>query len=126
MSKRGYLIALALLSCAGVALGQSLAEPAPAASEDPNSQKLCKMVVTAERGSKPFEMCMTKAEWAAKAIADAKDPNRLICQYEEVPGTRVRNRKVCLTAAVWEQRRLDDRQAIEKIQSQVCVAGGGC
>ena len=126
MSKRGYMILLASLSCAGVAVGHSSAGPAPAAVDDANSQLVCKMVVTAERGSKPFKMCMTKAEWAAKAIADAKDPNRLICQYEEVPGTRVRNRKVCLTAAVWEQRRLDDRQAIEKIQSQVCVAGGGC
>lgn len=88
--------------------------------------KTCKYVVSAEPGAKPYQMCMTKAEWAAKAAADAKDANRMVCRYEEVPGTRFRGRKICMTAAEWTNQRFEERQAIERIQSSTCKAGSGC
>lgn len=88
--------------------------------------KICKHVVSAERGAKPYQMCMTKAEWAAKAAADAKDANRIVCRYEEVPGTRFRGRKICMSAAEWANQRFEERQAIERIQNSTCKAGSGC
>jgi len=47
-----------------------------------------------------------------------KDPNRVICEKQEVLGSRVATKKVCLTAAQWEERKREDREAIEKGQKQ--------
>jgi hypothetical protein len=122
------LIAIAALASGGVAFTATLADertpvPQTAPGEAP---KICKMVVNAEANAKPYSQCMTKAEWAARQLAEAKDPNRLICHYEEQPGTRFRTNKRCMTADEWDKQRLEDRQAIEKIQMQTCVPGGGC
>lgn len=92
----------------------------------PDQAKICKMVASDERNSKPFEMCLTKTEWAAKAIADAKDANRMVCHYEDEPGTRLHSRKICVTAAEWEDRRQANREVTERIQMQTCVPGAGC
>lgn len=50
--------------------------------------------------------------------AENKDPNRIICEKQEVLGSRVATKKVCLTAAQWAERRREDREAIEKGQKQ--------
>jgi predicted ATP-grasp superfamily ATP-dependent carboligase len=55
---------------------------------------------------------------AGEKKADNKDPNRIICEKQEVLGSRVATKKVCLTAAQWEDRRREDREAIEKGQKQ--------
>ena len=89
-------------------------------------EKICKMVVSAKRGARPYEMCLTKADWDAKKIADAKDATRQVCRYVEYSGTRFRSAKDCMTAAEWENQRLADRQAIERMQMGSCVPGGGC
>ena len=93
--------------------------------QPPAELQICKMV-TDNRATKPFQMCMTKAEWALKEIADAKDPNRIVCHYEEEPGTRLRGRKVCMTAVEWAAQRQGDREVTERIQMQTCVPGAGC
>lgn len=87
---------------------------------------VCRKVTTPDSGPKPFEMCLTAEQWAAKKIADAKDPNRKVCRYEEAPGTRLKSFKVCQTAAEWENQRQIERQAIERIQGTSCVGGAGC
>lgn len=50
--------------------------------------------------------------------ADKKDPNRIICEKQEVVGSRLATKRVCMTAAQWETRRREDREAIEKGQMQ--------
>lgn len=87
---------------------------------------VCKKVVSAEPGAKPYQMCMTKAEWAAKKKADAKNPNRIVCRYEDSTGNRLKSYKICMTAAEWIDQRQRERDSIEQIQRKVCVAGGGC
>lgn len=67
---------------------------------------------------------------AAAAAADDKraenrDPNRLICEKQAVAGSRLATRRVCMTAAEWEMRKLEDRQAIEKGQMQAKGPSGG-
>lgn len=47
---------------------------------------------------------------------EVKDPNRIICEKQEVLGSRVATKRVCMTAAEWEMRRREDREAIEKAQ----------
>lgn len=87
--------------------------------------QVCKTVVSAELGTKPYKLCMTRAEWDAKKIADAKDVNRIVCRYEEVPGTRFRSAKVCMALSEWQDRWMRDRQEVERIQRSTCVRGGG-
>jgi hypothetical protein len=48
--------------------------------------------------------------------ADTKDPNRIICEKQEVVGSRLATKRVCMTAAEWADRRREDRQAIDKAQ----------
>ena len=96
-------------------------------SPDQHEQpKVCKTVVGAELGAKPYQMCMTRAEWKAKKVADAKDANRTVCRYQENPSSRLRSYKVCRPASEWESQRLRDRQAVEQIQMRSCVPGAGC
>ena len=45
------------------------------------------------------------------------DSDKLICKRDKVSGSRLSARKVCMTAAEWERQRIEDRQAVEKIQT---------
>lgn len=44
------------------------------------------------------------------------DPNQVVCEYQEILGSRLGSRKVCATRAEWAQRRQDDRATIERGQ----------
>jgi len=48
----------------------------------------------------------------------ALDPNQIICEKQEVVGSRLATRRVCRTRAEWADLRLQDRQEIERIQTQ--------
>jgi hypothetical protein len=117
------LAGLVTLAIGGIAIAAG-DQGTTAAASDPS--KLCKMVASNQPNSKPFEMCMTKAEWDAKAIADAKDANRIICHYEDEPGTRLRSRKICQPASAWNARTAGDREQVEGLQMKTCVPGAGC
>ena len=69
---------------------------------------------------------MTKAEWEAKKVADLKDANRIVCRYEQQPGTRFRSAKICMPASQWAEQRRLEREAIDHIQQSTCVYGAGC
>ena len=53
---------------------------------------------------------------AAAEEKPAKDPNRIICERQGELGSRVATKRVCMTAAEWEIRKREDRQALEKAQ----------
>jgi len=66
---------------------------------------------------------------AAPAMADTpapptqktqrtQDPNEVICQRQEVVGSRLQTRRVCRTRAEWADLQLQDRQEIERVQVQ--------
>lgn len=54
----------------------------------------------------------------ATATGSAQDPNKIICEKQEVIGSRLATRRVCMTRAEWADRKLQDRQEIERIQVQ--------
>ena len=56
------------------------------------------------------------AAYADEKKLEAKDPNRIICEKQSVVGSRLATKRVCMTAAEWEMRRREDREAIEKAQ----------
>jgi hypothetical protein len=118
------LTGLVLLAAGGVAIAAVDQTTTSTQSADPS--KVCKMVASDQPNTKPFEMCLTRAEWDAKAIADAKDANRIVCHYEDEPGTRLRSRKICQPASAWNARTAGDREQTEGLQMKTCVPGAGC
>jgi hypothetical protein len=46
-----------------------------------------------------------------------KDPNRVICRDMEATGSRLNRRRECHTAGEWEEIRLNDRRALERVQN---------
>jgi hypothetical protein len=53
----------------------------------------------------------------------AADPNQIICEKQEVVGSRLATRRVCRTRAEWADLRLQDRQEIERVQVQRGIKG---
>jgi hypothetical protein len=56
--------------------------------------------------------------FAREKKAEAKDPNRIICEKQEVVGSRLATKRICMTAAEWDARRLEERQTIDRTQVQ--------
>jgi hypothetical protein len=55
------------------------------------------------------------------------DPNEVVCQKTEVTGSRLGVKKVCRTRAEWADLQLQDRQEINRSQTQRGNAGcPGC
>jgi hypothetical protein len=50
------------------------------------------------------------------ATTAAPDPNEVVCEREEVTGSRLAHRKVCMTRSQWQDTRRQDRTAVEKVQ----------
>lgn len=125
-----------ILACSAILTGSvssaseiSRSEPAAtaqAAAGDPNV--VCKYVVAAGRArdNKPYELCQSRAAWAAKEAADAKDATRMICHYEEIPGSRLRAGKRCQTADQWAEDKLEAQQHVQEIQARTCQGQGPC
>lgn len=59
----------------------------------------------------------TPAPAAGQQQAPGPDPNEVICQKQEVTGSRLGVKKVCKTRAEWADARLQDRQEIERVQT---------
>ena len=57
------------------------------------------------------------------ASQKAADPNEIICEKQEVVGSRLATRRVCRTRAEWADLRLQDRQEIERVQVQRGIKG---
>jgi hypothetical protein len=59
-------------------------------------------------------------EQKAPQAADG-DKNEKICENVTMIGSRLAKKRVCGTRAEWEDRKLQDRQAVEKAQTSPCV-----
>ena len=53
--------------------------------------------------------------------SDRYDPDKKICEKITVTGSRLATRTVCATQSEWDQRRLEERQLIDRSQMAVCV-----
>lgn len=52
----------------------------------------------------------------------SKDPNEVVCEKQEVIGSRLASKKVCMTRSEWAERRRLERLEIDKAQ----VGRGSC
>jgi hypothetical protein len=50
-----------------------------------------------------------------------RDPNERICEDIVLTGSRLASRRFCGTRAEWEDKRRQDREAVEKAQLSPCV-----
>jgi len=48
----------------------------------------------------------------------AKDPNEIVCEKQEVIGSRLNFQKICKTRAEWAEERRSSRMDLEKTQVQ--------
>jgi len=48
----------------------------------------------------------------------AKDPNEIVCEKQEVIGSRLNFQKICKTRAEWAEERHSSRMDLEKTQVQ--------
>lgn len=58
---------------------------------------------------------------ANSAPANAKpveNPNEIVCEKQETTGSRIGARRVCMSRAEWADRKLQDRQELERVQVQ--------
>lgn len=51
------------------------------------------------------------------------DPNEVVCEKQQVLGSRLQTRRVCMTRAQWADLRLQDRQEIERAQTNRGIIG---
>lgn len=46
------------------------------------------------------------------------DPNEVICERHEQTGSRLGGKRVCMTRSQWAEQKTEDRQELEKQQTQ--------
>ena len=63
------------------------------------------------------------AQAPVQAQASGTDPNEVICERQEVLGSRLAKRKVCHTRAEWADLKLQDRQDLERAQTRRGMKG---
>jgi len=52
-----------------------------------------------------------------------KDPNRVICEKQDEMGTRLGGKKVCRTAAEWQEYRSRNKEQVDDWQRQLTNPG---
>jgi invasion protein IalB len=60
---------------------------------------------------------------AATSQKPAGANNEVVCEKQEITGSRIGSRRICMTRAKWAERRLQDRQEIEKAQTNRGMKG---
>jgi invasion protein IalB len=53
---------------------------------------------------------------ASNETKKASDPNEIVCEKQEVTGSRLATKRVCMTRAQWADARSQDREEIERVQ----------
>jgi hypothetical protein len=51
-------------------------------------------------------------------VAKSLDPNEVICERQEVLGSRLATKRICMTRSQWADLKSQDRQEIERAQTQ--------
>ena len=50
-------------------------------------------------------------------MKSSKDPNEVVCEKQEVLGSRVATKRICMTRAEWAEKRRVERLEIERAQT---------
>ena len=52
-----------------------------------------------------------------------RDPNEVVCEKQEVLGSRLSTKRVCMTRAQWQEQRMQDRMDLDRAQASPRVKG---
>lgn len=52
-----------------------------------------------------------------------RDPNEVVCERQEVLGSRLNTKRVCMTRAQWQEQRMQDRMDLDKSQNMRPLKG---
>lgn len=63
-------------------------------------------------------------ESAGSPARKKRDPNALVCERQEVLGSRLKKRKVCMTRAQWAEQRRSDRDLVHQSQVNTTLKPG--
>lgn len=55
----------------------------------------------------------------AQSAPQHLDPNEKVCETIPVIGSRLGKKRICATRAEWEERKREDRQAVDQMQKQM-------
>jgi len=55
---------------------------------------------------------------SATPAAKTLDPNEVVCEKQEVIGSRLASKRVCMTRSQWADMKAQDRQETERVQTQ--------
>jgi hypothetical protein len=67
-----------------------------------------------------------QAQQQQQPAAKADNPNEIVCEKEEVTGSRIASKRVCMTRSQWADQRRSDRMDVEKVQMQRGCTKNGC
>ena len=54
------------------------------------------------------------------------DPNEVVCEKQEVLGSRLAAKRVCKTRSEWAEQRRIDRALVDRSQTSACQQKAGC
>lgn len=54
------------------------------------------------------------------------DPNEMVCENQEVLGSRLAVKRVCMTRSQWAEKRRSDRDLVDRSQLGSCMRKSGC
>ena len=63
-----------------------------------------------------------KAQAAPATKSD--DPNRMICRTEDAIGSRIKKKRICLTAAEWRDVASESGRTLERSTTHLAFPGG--
>ena len=58
-----------------------------------------------------------------KVSANPQKSSQVICEKVEITGSRLSSKRVCMTRAQWADLQFQDRQAVERVQTQRGMKG---
>lgn len=58
--------------------------------------------------------------------AKTQDPDQIICEKQEVVGSRIATQRICMTRSQWADQRRSERMDLERAQTQRGCTKNGC
>lgn len=62
----------------------------------------------------------------AETASKKRDPNQMVCENQEVLGSRLAVKKICMTRSQWAEQRRVDRETVQQSQVSGCGRKVGC
>lgn len=70
-------------------------------------------------------VAQTQPTTGTAPASKAKDPNRVICERIKDTSSRIGGKRICMTAAQWEEQRRRDREYVEDAQQRSLEPNSG-